>query len=126
MEVDAFLILVLSVAVSRSWGRWVLLIGAARYALAVAGAFLPWLRAAVPFRYWRKVVAAIQGVVLTVAVAAVAPRWLTLAALVVALALLTESFGRDVWWLRAHRATGCTEPEPVPAALPTNAAELRP
>jgi phosphatidylglycerophosphate synthase len=122
MEVDAFLILVLSVAASRSWGPWVLLIGSARYALWAAGMLLPWLRAAVPFRYWRKVVAAIQGVVLTAAVAAVVPRTLTLTALVVALALLTESFGRDVWWLRAHRSAPSIEPAPEPAA----AAGLRP
>jgi phosphatidylglycerophosphate synthase len=116
MEVDAFLILVLSVAVSRSWGYWVLLIGGARYGFWVAGALLPWLRADVPFRYWRKVVAAIQGVVLTVAVSGVVPHALTGVALVVALALLTESFGRDVWWLRAHRSAPRTEPAPQPAA----------
>jgi hypothetical protein len=68
------------------------------------------------------VVAAIQGVVLTAAVAAVVPRTLTLTALVVALALLTESFGRDVWWLRAHRSAPSIEPAPEPAA----AAGLRP
>jgi phosphatidylglycerophosphate synthase len=125
MEVDAFLILVLSVAASRSFGHWVLLIGAARYALWAAGVLLPWLRAAVPFRYWRKVVAAIQGVVLTVAVSAVAPRALTLGALVVALALLTESFGRDVWWLRAHRSAPSSEPA-LPASQPAAAGGLRP
>jgi phosphatidylglycerophosphate synthase len=116
MEVDAFLILVLSVAVSRTWGHWVLLIGGARYGFWAAGALLPWLRANVPFRYWRKVVAAIQGVVLTAAASAVVPHALTGAALVVALALLTESFGRDVWWLRAHRSAPSTEPAPQPAA----------
>ncbi len=36
-EVDAFLILVLSVYVARSAGAWVLAIGAARYAFLVAG-----------------------------------------------------------------------------------------
>src|SRR5215475_7747143 len=36
-EVDAFLILLLSIAVSRNYGSWVLIIGAARYALLVAG-----------------------------------------------------------------------------------------
>jgi phosphatidylglycerophosphate synthase len=123
MEVDAFLILVLSVAASRSWGAWVLLIGAARYALGAAGMLLPWLCEPVPFRYWRKVVAAIQGIVLTVAVAEVVPRPVTLVALVVALALLTESFGRDVWWLlRVHRTAGRTEPQ----SLPATAGERRP
>jgi phosphatidylglycerophosphate synthase len=103
-EADAFLILVLSVWVARSYGEWVLAIGAARYAFAAAGWVLPWLRARLPFRYWRKVVAATQGVVLTVAAAEVAPQAPTSAALVVALALLAESFGRDVVWLWRHRS----------------------
>jgi phosphatidylglycerophosphate synthase len=103
-EVDAFLILVLSVYVARSTGTWVLAIGAARYAFLVAGWPLPWMRAPLPPRYWRKVVAAIQGVVLTVVAADVLPPNLARAALVVSLGLLAESFGRDVWWLRERRA----------------------
>jgi phosphatidylglycerophosphate synthase len=102
-EVDAFLILVLSVYVASSLGAWVLAIGAARYAFFAAGWLLPWMREQLPPRYWRKVVAAIQGVVLTIAAADVLPHALTQAALVGALALLGESFGRDVWWLWAHR-----------------------
>ena len=58
MEVDAFLILVLSVYVAQSVGAWVLAIGAARYAFVAAGWLLPWLRGPLPPRYWRKVVAA--------------------------------------------------------------------
>jgi len=102
-EVDAFLILVLSVYVAAAGDGWVLAIGVARYAFAVASWGLPWLRGQLPRRYWRKVVAATQGIVLTLAAASVAPRWLTYAALAVALALLTESFGRDVLWLWRHR-----------------------
>jgi phosphatidylglycerophosphate synthase len=102
-EVDAFLILVLSVYVARSAGAWVLAIGAARYAFLVAGWPLPWLRAPLPPRFWRKVVAATQGIVLTIAAADVLPPTVTQAALVAALVLLAESFGRDVWWLWRHR-----------------------
>lgn len=102
-EVDAFLILVLSVAVGSSLSWWVLGAGLARYAFAVAGWALPWMRGRLPYRYWRKVVTATVGVVLAVAVADVLPRGLTLAAVVVALGLLAESFGRDVWWLWRHR-----------------------
>ena len=102
-EVDAFLILVLSVYVARSAGAWVLAIGAARYVFLAAGWLLPWMREPLPPRYWRKVVAATQGIVLTIAAADVLPPALTQAALVVALALLAESFGRDVWWLWRHR-----------------------
>jgi hypothetical protein len=113
-EVDAFLILVLSVYVARSVGGWVLVIGALRYAFGVAGWGLPWLRRRLPPRYWRKVVAATQGIVLTFAAADVLPRWLTYVALVVALALLVESFGRDVWWLWRRRCAVPVEPaEPV-------------
>jgi phosphatidylglycerophosphate synthase len=99
MEVDAFLILVLSVAAMRPFGPWVLLIGLARYLLLGAEQVWPRLCRPVPPRDWRKVVAAVQGIVLTVAVAGVVPRLIALIALVVALALLAESFGRDVVWL---------------------------
>jgi phosphatidylglycerophosphate synthase len=102
-EVDAFLILILSVYVARSAGVWVLAIGAARYVFLVAGWPLPWLRAQLPPRFWRKTVAAIQGVVLAVAAAHVLPSAVSQAALAGALILLAESFGRDVWWLRSHR-----------------------
>jgi phosphatidylglycerophosphate synthase len=102
-EVDAFLILVLSVYVARSAGVWVLAIGAARYVFLAAGWPLPWMREPLPARRWRKVVAATQGVVLAVAAADVLSPALTRAALAVALALLAESFGRDVWWLWSHR-----------------------
>lgn len=117
-EVDAFLILILSVYVARSIGAWVLAIGAARYLFLVAGWLLPWMRAQLPPRYWRKTVAAIQGITLTVAVADVLPRRATEAALVVALGLLTESFGRDVWWLRreAVRSPAIAERRPVAAS----------
>ena len=102
-EVDAFLILVLSVYVAPSAGAWVLLIGAARYAFLVAGWVLPWMREPLPPRYWRKFVAATQGIVLTVAAAKVLPTAVTDAALLGALILLAESFGRDVLWLRRNR-----------------------
>jgi phosphatidylglycerophosphate synthase len=98
-EVDAFLILVLSVAVSRDYGAWVLAIGLARYALLAAGWVLPWLAAPLPPRYWGKVVAAVQGVVLTVAVSGVLPRPAGMVAVGVALLLLAESFTRSVVWL---------------------------
>jgi phosphatidylglycerophosphate synthase len=121
-EVDAFLILTLSVYVARSAGAWVLAIGAARYAFLAAGWPLPWLREPLPPRYWRKVVAATQGIVLTIAAAQVLPPVVTQAALVAALVLLAESFGRDVWWLWRHRhathtrAAAGADPTIAPAA----------
>jgi phosphatidylglycerophosphate synthase len=118
-EVDALLILVLSVYVSNSIGPWVLAIGAARYLFLVAGWLLPWMRPQLPPRYWRKTVAAIQGIALTIAAADVLPRRGTEASLVVALGLLTESFGRDVWWLRrvSVRSVVIAERHPIGASL---------
>jgi phosphatidylglycerophosphate synthase len=98
-EVDAFLILLLSIAVSRDYGSWVLLIGAARYVLLLAGWLIPWLAAPLPPRYWRKVVAAVQGIVLTVAASGLPDRRTGMIAVAAALLLLAESFGRDVIWL---------------------------
>jgi len=98
-EVDAFLILVLSIYVARTVGVWVLAIGAARYVFLAAGWIAPWLCAPLPPRFWRKVVAATQGVVLTVTTAGLLSPALTSVVLILAAALLAESFGRDVWWL---------------------------
>jgi phosphatidylglycerophosphate synthase len=111
MEVDAFLVLVLSVYVARSLGAWVLAIGAARYALLLAGLLVPWLRVPTPPRYWSKVVAATQAVVLAVAASgAIAPAAAE-AAVAVALLLLAESFGHQVRWLRRNRlVAACPQP----------------
>jgi hypothetical protein len=116
-EVDAFLILVLSVYVARWAGAWVLAIGAARYVFLAAGGPLPWMRRPLPPRHWRKVVAATQGVVLTVAAAQVLPPTVSRIALGAALGLLAESFGRDVWWLHRRRTAGGRVPAAAGAAL---------
>jgi phosphatidylglycerophosphate synthase len=115
-EADAFLILVLSIAVSRDYGGWVLVIGAARYAFLLAGWLIPWLRAPLPPRFWRKVVAAVQGVVLTVAASGVTTRLVGMIAVAIALLLLAESFGRDTIWL--YRAgAGPRAPQAVRFAI---------
>lgn len=103
MEVDAFLILVLSVYVAPAVGAWVLGIGLARYVFVVAGWLLPWLRAWSPPRYWAKVVAATQGIVLMVVASGVLPRPVAQIAVAVAGILLVESFARQTWWLWRHR-----------------------
>src|SRR5690349_4577273 len=114
-EADAFLIRLLSIVVSQDYGAWVLAIGAARYALLLAGWLIPWLAAPLPPRFWRKVVAAVQGIVLTVAASGVPSRLVGTIAVAAALLLLAESFGRDVIWLyragaspRARRAVRVT------------------
>ncbi|GDY32543.1 hypothetical protein GTS_41760 [Gandjariella thermophila] len=105
MEVDAFLILLLSVLVARSLGGWVLAIGAMRYAFGVAGWLAPWLRERLPASLARKAVAAAQGVALLVASAPFVPRPVAFAVVAAALAALVWSFGRDVRWLWLRRGT---------------------
>ena len=68
-EIDAFLILALSVYVAPAYGAWVLAIGAARYVFLAGEWLVPWMRAPLPRRHWRRAVAGTQGVVLTVAAA---------------------------------------------------------
>ena len=121
-EVDALLILILSVYAARSAGAWVLAIGVARYVFLAAGWLLPSMRGELPPRFWRKTVAAVQGVVLTVAAAHILSAAVNRILLALALALLAESFGRDLWWLqrrhqghrhrRRHHRTRACSPSP--------------
>lgn len=99
MEVDAFLILVLSVFIAGTFGWWTVAIGAFRYVFVAASWALPWMTAALPPKFSRKVVAAAQGVVLVVATAHLLPYPVAPAAVAAALASLTWSFGRDIAWL---------------------------
>jgi len=99
LEVDAFLLLALSVYVARDLGWWVVVIGMLRYAFVAAGWVLPWMRATLPPRYWRKVVTAVAGIALVVAASGLLPTWGAVVVVLIALALLLESFGRDVLWL---------------------------
>jgi phosphatidylglycerophosphate synthase len=106
MEVDAFLLLALSAYVAQDLGWWVLSIGLMRYAYVAAGWLLPWMQGTLPPRYWRKVVTAATGIALTVAASGLLPLWGDAVIVLIALALLVESFGRDVFWLfrrRTHR-----------------------
>ncbi|GAA3830593.1 CDP-alcohol phosphatidyltransferase family protein [Streptomyces chiangmaiensis] len=103
MEVDAFLILVLSVYVSMSLGPWVLLIGGMRYAFVAAAKALPWLNGELPPSMARKTVAALQGVALLVAASGLLPYAANAVVVAFALASLVWSFGRDVLWLWSVR-----------------------
>jgi phosphatidylglycerophosphate synthase len=96
MEVDAFLILVLSVHVATVVGPWALAIGAMRYAFVAASWVLPWLNGTLPVSHVAKTVAALQGVVLVVASLPVLGLVAAAVLVAVALALLTWSFGRSV------------------------------
>jgi phosphatidylglycerophosphate synthase len=114
MEIDALLIMVLSVFLAGPLGWWVLAVGGLRYAFVVAAWALPWMRAPLPPRFSRKVAAAVQGIVLVVASAGVLPAVLTFGAVALALALLGWSFGRDVEWLWRTGA----RPESIGLPLP--------
>ncbi len=103
MEVDAFLLLVLSALVAPALGGWPLAIGLMRYAFVAVGWVLPWMNAALPPRYWRKVVTATCGIALTLAASGIVPLGVSEIAVAAALALLCESFGRDVVWLVRRR-----------------------
>ncbi|MGH3881067.1 MAG: CDP-alcohol phosphatidyltransferase family protein [Actinophytocola sp.] len=103
MEVDAFLILVLSAYLATEVGPWVLAIGAMRYVFIVAGRLLSWLRADLPHSMTRKTVAAAQGIILVVAASEVLPPAGTVLILGLALAALVLSFGYDSIWLFRHR-----------------------
>jgi len=112
MEVDAFLILVLAVYDARIVGWWVLGAGMLRYAFVAAAWLWPWMRRTLPARFWRKVAAAAAGIVLTVIAAGLLPPAAAMLLAAAALALLVESFGRDVLWLvRMNRtAAGLVSP----------------
>ena len=119
METDAFLILVLSIAAGPVVGWWVLAIGLARYALLLAEGVWPWLQVPVRRRYWRKVVAGVQGVTLAFVVSGLVPTLVASALLLGALGLLAESFGRDVVWLsrRHHALTSYRRASAVPPVV---------
>jgi phosphatidylglycerophosphate synthase len=119
MEIDAFLILILSVYLAGSLGWWTIAIGAFRYLFVAAAWAAPWLSGALPPKFSRKVVAAVQGVVLVVATAGLLPQAATFIVVAAALASLTWSFGRDISWLwrveSAQRRFALIPVSPAPA-----------
>jgi phosphatidylglycerophosphate synthase len=112
MEVDAFLILVLSAYLADRLGLWVLAIGLMRYVFVVAGRLVRWMRAPLPHSMLRKTVAAGQGIVLVIAASGLLPDGVNTVIVVLALVTLAASFGYDVFWLFRHRAD--VEPESAP------------
>ncbi|GGC87032.1 hypothetical protein GCM10011512_12440 [Tersicoccus solisilvae] len=96
METDAALLLVLSVPLTCVLGPWVLAVGLMRYAFVALSWWRPALRGPLGFSRFRRIVAAVQGVVLVVALVPVLPVPVAGVLVAVALALLTVSFARDV------------------------------
>ncbi len=107
METDSAVVLVASVAVA-PFAPWALLIGLARYFFWLGARLRPAWRAPLHFRQSRRVIAALQAVALSVALAPPLPVAVGQVATAAALALLGFSFGRDVAHLerRAARSPG--------------------
>jgi len=105
MELDALLILLLSVA---AWqfgraGAWIVLAGAMRYLFVAAGFVWPWMDSALPPSLRRKTVCVVQVTGLCAVVSPLPGAALGTAIAGVTLAALTWSFGVDVFWLWRHR-----------------------
>lgn len=103
MQVDAGVLLVLSVAVASFLGPWVLLIGLARYLFVAASWTRPTLRRRLPRSQFRRVVAGTQGAVLAAALAPAVPVTAARPGVLLALALLAVSFGTQVVALERRR-----------------------
>jgi phosphatidylglycerophosphate synthase len=96
MEVDAGLLVVLSLAASPVVGGWVVLIGAMRYLLVAASWVRPALRTPLPRSSFRRVVAGVQGVALAVVIAPFVPVTVATVVALVALGLLVVSFSSEI------------------------------
>jgi phosphatidylglycerophosphate synthase len=101
MEVDALLMLVLSLLLMASGavGAWVLLIGAARYLFVAAGWLVPTLRAPLPYSERRRVVCVVQGLALVLALVPILPPVLATLVAAVGVAATAWSFGIDIRYL---------------------------
>ncbi len=106
MELDAFLLLALSVIVWQSGkvGPWVILVGALRYLFVGSAQVWPSLDGALPPSWRRKAVCVVQGVALLVCLAPIIPAALAGVVAAVALVTLSYSFAVDVRWLASNPA----------------------
>ncbi|PYE43093.1 phosphatidylglycerophosphate synthase [Rhizobium sp. PP-F2F-G20b] len=105
MELDAFLILILSVAalVLNKAGAWVLLIGLLRYVFVVAQQFFPWMENALPESFRRKMICVFQIAALCGVMLPFVTEPVSELACGAALALLIYSFSADIRYLMATR-----------------------
>jgi phosphatidylglycerophosphate synthase len=106
MEVDALMILALSILV---WthgkaGAWVLLSGLLRYLFVSIGWLLPWLRRPLPASRRRQTICVVQVVGLILAIAPVVPPPESTWVAAVVLVTLCCSFLVDVVWLGRQKA----------------------
>ena len=101
MELDTFLMLMLSVLVWESGkvGPWVIAIGTPRYLFVAAGWVWPTLQATLPPSTRRKSVCVVQGVALLICLGPIIPPTLAVWVAAGALVTLGYSFWVDVAWL---------------------------
>ena len=101
MELDAFLLLALSVLVWQSGkvGSWVVLIGALRYLFVACSFFWAALAGELPPSERRKVICAVEGIALLVCLGPIVPASSASLVAAGALAILVYSFAVDVIWL---------------------------
>src|SRR5256885_407395 len=106
MEVDALLILALSILAWRfqKAGVWVIASGVMRYAFVAAGAWWRWLQAPLPRSRRRQTVCVVQVAALTIALVPFVPPAASGAIAAIALAALTCSFFVDTLWLSRRTA----------------------
>jgi len=100
MQLDAGVLVVLSIAAIPIAGAWVVLIGAMRYVYVAASWVWPVLATPLPRSQFRRGVAGIQGGALAAAMAPVLPKESAAAVLAISLALLLVSFGSQVLAVR--------------------------
>lgn len=107
VDADALLALALSVSASVIVGWWVMLIALMRYAYVGAARVRPALRQPLAPSLLRRGIGVAQPIALCAVIAPGLPGATATAIAVIALALLTFSFGRDIWnQERAGRAAG--------------------
>ena len=104
MEVDALLILVLSLL---AWyygkaGAWVVLSGLLRYLFVAAGQVWRWMRATLPASRRRQTVCVVQVLSLIVVLLPEVAPPASVAIAAGSLAVLGWSFAVDTWWLWSH------------------------
>jgi len=101
MEIDALLILALSVLAWRhdKAGMWVIASGLLRYAFVGLGTIAPWLRAPLPASRRRQTICVIQIVLLTLVMLPAIETPISSALAAAALAALSYSFFIDTVWL---------------------------
>lgn len=106
MEIDALLILTISVFLWRSGetGLWIIILGLMRYGFVLVSLWSPPLRKALFPSFRRKLVCVIQLVALCAILSPLLSKPLSSVVGVIALICLTGSFARDIVWLYCHQS----------------------